>query len=39
MLMQKGIYTEETHLSKGLNRLPLYTEDSSAESKDQKELF
>ena len=37
--MQKGIYTEETHLSKGLNRLPLYTEDSNADSNDQKELF
>ena len=37
--MQKGIYTEESHLSKGLNKLPLYIEDSSAESKDQKELF
>lgn len=36
---QKGIYTEETHLSKGLNKLPLYIEDSSTESKDQKELF
>lgn len=37
--MQKGIYTEETHLSKGLNRLPLYTEDSNTDSNDQKELF
>lgn len=37
--MQKGIYTEETHLSKGLNRLPLYTEDSNTDSTDQKELF
>lgn len=37
--MQKGIYTEETHLSKGLNRLPLYTDDSSPDSQDQKELF
>lgn len=37
--MQKGIYTEESHLSKGLNKLPLYIEDSSTESKDQKELF
>lgn len=37
--MQKGIYTEETHLSKGLNRLPLYTEDSTPDSQDQKELF
>lgn len=36
---QKGIYTEETHLSKGLNRLPLYTEDSTPDSQDQKELF
>jgi hypothetical protein len=36
---QKGIYTEESHLSKGLNRLPLYTEDSSPDSKEQKELF
>ncbi|MFN8336831.1 MAG: hypothetical protein U0U09_17000 [Cyclobacteriaceae bacterium] len=36
---QKGIYTEETHLSKGLNRLPLYTEDSSPDSQEQKELF
>lgn len=36
---QKGIYTEETHLSKGLNKLPLYTEDSSADRKDQEELF
>lgn len=36
---QKGIYTEETHLSKGLNKLPLYIEDSSADSKDQKSLF
>jgi len=37
--MQKGIYTEETHLSKGLNRLPLYTEDSNPDGNDQKELF
>lgn len=37
--MQKGIYTEESHLSKGLNKLPLYIEDSSTESKDQRELF
>lgn len=37
--MQKGIYTEETHLSKGLNKLPLYSEESSADSKDQKSLF
>ena len=37
--MQKGIYTEDTHLSKGLNRLPLYTEDSNTDSTDQKELF
>lgn len=37
--VQKGIYTEETHLSKGLNKLPLYIEDSSTESKDQRELF
>lgn len=37
--MQKGIYTEEAHLSKGLNRLPLYTEDSTPDSQDQKELF
>lgn len=36
---QKGIYTEETHLSKGLNRLPLYTEDSTPDSQDQRELF
>lgn len=36
---QKGIYTEETHLSKGLNRLPLYTDDSSPDSQEQKELF
>lgn len=36
---QKGIYTEETHLSKGLNRLPLYTEDSTPDSQEQKELF
>lgn len=36
---QKGIYTEESHLSRGLNKLPLYIEDSSADSKDQKELF
>lgn len=36
---QKGIYTEETHLSKGLNRLPLYTEDSNPDSQEQKELF
>ncbi len=36
---QKGIYTEESHLSKGLNRPPLYTEDSSPDSKEQKELF
>jgi len=36
---QKGIYTEESHLSKGLNKLPLYLEDSSTDSKDQKELF
>jgi hypothetical protein len=37
--MQKGIYTEESLLSKGLNKLPLYTEDSSTDIKDQKELF
>lgn len=36
---QKGIYTEETHLSKGLNRLPLYTDDSSPDSQEQKGLF
>ncbi|HET9053789.1 MAG TPA: hypothetical protein VFM90_06445, partial [Cyclobacteriaceae bacterium] len=36
---QKGIYTEETHLSKGLNKLPLYSGDAAADSTDQKELF
>jgi hypothetical protein len=36
---QKGIYTEETHLSKGLNKLPLYIDDSAPNSKDQEELF
>lgn len=35
---QRGIYTEESHISKSLNKLPLYTE-SSGNEKDQPELF
>ena len=36
---QRGIYTEESHISKSLNKLPLYTEPSDNEKKDQPELF
>lgn len=36
---QRGIYTEESHISKSLNKLPLYTEPSDREKKDQPELF
>lgn len=36
---QRGIYTEESHISKSLNKLPLYTEPSDKEKKDQPELF
>lgn len=36
---QKGIYTEESHLSKSLNKLPLYVEESNKDKKDQPELF
>lgn len=36
---QKGIYTEESHLSKSLNKLPLYTEESDKEPKGQPDLF
>jgi hypothetical protein len=36
---QQGIYTEEGHISKSLNKLPLYTEPSQKEKKDQPELF
>jgi hypothetical protein len=36
---QRGIYTEESHISKSLNKLPLYTEPSEKEKKDQPELF
>lgn len=35
---QRGIYTEESHISKSLNKLPLYTE-SDSDKKDQPELF
>lgn len=36
---QQGIYTEEAHISKSLNKLPLYTEPTEKEKKDQPELF
>jgi hypothetical protein len=36
---QKGIYTEESHISKSLNKLPLYTDASGNDKKDQPELF
>jgi hypothetical protein len=36
---QKGIYTEESHISKSLNKLPLYAETTDQEKKDQQELF
>lgn len=36
---QRGIYTEESHISNSLNKLPLYTEPSDKEKKDQPELF
>jgi hypothetical protein len=36
---QRGIYTEESHISKSLNKLPLYTEPTETEKKDQPELF
>ncbi len=36
---QRGIYTEESHISKSLNKLPLYTEPSEKEKKEQPELF
>ena len=36
---QQGIYTEESHISKSLNKLPLYTEPTEKEKKDQPELF
>ncbi len=36
---QRGIYTEESHISKNLNSLPLYTEPSEKEKKEQPELF
>lgn len=36
---QQGIYTEESHISKSLNKLPLYKEPTEKEKKDQPELF
>jgi hypothetical protein len=36
---QKGIYTEESHISKSLNKLPLYSDSATNEKKDQPELF
>jgi hypothetical protein len=36
---QRGIYTEESHISKSLNKLPLYAEPTEKEKKDQPELF
>lgn len=36
---QRGIYTEESHISKSLNKLPLYKEPTETEKKDQPELF
>jgi hypothetical protein len=36
---QRGIYTEETHISKSVNKIPLYTEPTAKEQKDQPELF
>ncbi len=36
---QRGIYTDESHISKNLNKTPLYSESSAKEDKDQPELF
>jgi hypothetical protein len=36
---QQGIYTDESHISKSLNKLPLYKEPTEKEKKDQPELF
>ena len=36
---QRGIYTEETHISKSVNKIPLYSEPTEKEKKDQPELF
>jgi hypothetical protein len=35
---QKGIYTEEGHISKSMNKIPLYSEPTD-KGKDQSELF
>ncbi len=36
---QRGIYTEESHISKSLNKLPLYSEPTEKEKEDQPKLF
>ncbi|MFZ2906174.1 MAG: hypothetical protein WAZ98_08230 [Cyclobacteriaceae bacterium] len=36
---QRGIYTDESHISKNLNKTPLYSETTNQEKKDQAELF
>ncbi|HEY3429948.1 MAG TPA: hypothetical protein VGK39_04665, partial [Cyclobacteriaceae bacterium] len=36
---QRGIYTDESHISKNLNKTPLYSEATKEEKKDQPELF
>ena len=36
---QKGIYTDESHISKNLNKTPLYAETTEKEKRDQTELF
>ena len=36
---QRGIYTEEAHISKSVNKIPLYVEPTETEKKDQTELF
>lgn len=36
---QRGIYTEESHITKSVNKIPLYSDPTEKEKKDQPELF